>query len=290
VVFDKAAEQISSNQAWLWTHMTNWPTNWIWDDSEVFKLGHFWSLAVEEHFYLFWPAAVTLLPRSKLVFSAYFLIAVGVISRAAATIGGDNSIPIFQWTTFQRVDGLAVGALIAIMIREPVLPRWLMPGAAFSRSLVISMVGSAIYVFLPRRLHLPVFDVFGESLIVPFFGFALISALRAAPARAFYRVLNLKLLLALGKYSYGIYIIHGILRPAFARWFEHVPLGLGSPVLRMTVYYGFAVSTSFGLAFLSYHLYEKHFLRLKKFFEYTSSRPDFRPKLAVPPLTPAKVI
>src|SRR5688572_11214801 len=55
VAFDAEAMAIVHRQLWLWTYLSNWPVGSIWDDSSLFMLGHFWSLCVEEHFYVFWP-------------------------------------------------------------------------------------------------------------------------------------------------------------------------------------------------------------------------------------------
>lgn len=51
-------------------------------------LGHFWSLALEEQFYLFWPFLVLFVPRRHLGRTLVAMIAVGVISRLAVLLSG----------------------------------------------------------------------------------------------------------------------------------------------------------------------------------------------------------
>lgn len=55
ITFDEAAKNISSRQIWLWTYLSN--ASWLgaggeWDSSSPFRIGHFWSLCVEEHYLL----------------------------------------------------------------------------------------------------------------------------------------------------------------------------------------------------------------------------------------------
>lgn len=71
---------------------------------------------------------------------------------------------------------------------------------------------------------------------------------------------------AVGKYSYGMYVFHLFILSAGQQALAsviHLP-GLISKLL--AVIWGSAAS--FAAAWLSYHLYEKHFLRLKRFFEH----------------------
>lgn len=79
-----------------------------------------------------------------------------------------------------------------------------------------------------------------------------------------------RVLIAFGKYSFGIYVIHNICWSLFQWLFNPAALlrTLGSPLLVQTIFYVLAISASFLLAFASWHLYEKHFIKLKKFFEY----------------------
>src|SRR6185369_10595810 len=58
IKLDVAAKYITSQQWWLWTYLNNFPGHPSLDSSKIYQLGHFWSLAVEEHFYLVWPLMV----------------------------------------------------------------------------------------------------------------------------------------------------------------------------------------------------------------------------------------
>ena len=58
---------IRTNQAWLWFHLSN--VKMVLENDYIFNTGwvnlaHLWTLAVEEHFYLVWPAAIFFVPRA----------------------------------------------------------------------------------------------------------------------------------------------------------------------------------------------------------------------------------
>jgi peptidoglycan/LPS O-acetylase OafA/YrhL len=74
----------------------------------------------------------------------------------------------------------------------------------------------------------------------------------------------------LGKYSYGLYVLHFALQPTFKHYF-------GVTVLVNNVFHHYwparvtymllSIGASIAAAWVTWHLYEKHFLKLKRFFE-----------------------
>ena len=83
---------------------------------------HFWSLAVEEQFYLCWPLAVYFLNRKALLrlLSAVIVLA-PIVRFAILSTFADTELArrIAYVLTPARADGLAFGALVAILLREP---------------------------------------------------------------------------------------------------------------------------------------------------------------------------
>ncbi|MBL9188082.1 MAG: acyltransferase [Opitutaceae bacterium] len=272
VVFDEGAKAIVERQAWLWTYLANWPTGWIWDDSNLFRLGHFWSLCVEEHFYIFWPLIVAFTSQRRIILVALGLIGIGLICRTVALIGGAETPVIFTWLTLQKLDGLAIGAMLATALRDPGLMRLVPSGPTYRRLLGAFVFLSFSYVMLPHRLHHQALDVMGETVIVIAFGLILLGTLHLRPGALWHRVMTSGSLVTLGKYSYGLYVIHGILRPAFERLFDfrHLPTSHGLSLFWMLLYYVLTISASLALAYLSYHGFEKWFLKLKRHFDYSA--------------------
>src|SRR4051812_42732359 len=108
-------QQFIHNQHWLWLYMANipqaltnaWPlkTGWV-------NLNHFWSLAIEEHFYLIWPALVFLLQRRTLMRICTACIITALILRCLTYfLWNDTAAYVL---TPCRMDELAMGALVAL--------------------------------------------------------------------------------------------------------------------------------------------------------------------------------
>jgi peptidoglycan/LPS O-acetylase OafA/YrhL len=84
--------------------------------------GAFWSLSVEEQFYLCWPWLMFFLPWEKLPYFIVAVILVGPIFRLGAILAGWNSVAVTT-LTFACLDALGLGALLALVSDK----RWLNP-------------------------------------------------------------------------------------------------------------------------------------------------------------------
>jgi peptidoglycan/LPS O-acetylase OafA/YrhL len=271
VEFDGAANAILAKQVWAWSYMVNWPVGFIWDDSTVFMLGHFWSLAVEEHFYLVWPLLIALLPKNRVIHAAMGLVLLGIAARFFGSISEAHSI--LEWSTITKVDGLALGAALAAAVRTPDLAARLPTGRIFRFWVTGFCCLFLVYITLPRLVSkTTIVQVFGESVVVGLGALVLLGAIRCRPASPVHRLLTLQQLTTLGKYSYGLYVIHGLLRPCFLRVFG-ITGWRGDTwnfFAAQCAYWLLTIFICLGLAWLSFHCFEKHFLKLKRFFENPS--------------------
>jgi peptidoglycan/LPS O-acetylase OafA/YrhL len=238
-------------------------------------VGHLWSLAVEEQFYLVWPALVLLLDRRSLLAAcAGFIIGAPLLRVALAQQGVD---PAWGYMlTPARMDALAVGGLIAIAARGPWDLRawlfWLWPLAAVAMSVLIILAMS--------REYLSPYDVLvqeiGLSAVAVLFGVVLLAAITAERGSRVHKVLTILPLRSLGKYSYALYLIHLPVGTLLAKHFhagDAVPSLFGSSLLPTVVFALTAGAISLALAMTSYHLWEKHFLKLKAHFQYDAVKP-----------------
>lgn len=79
-------------------------------------------------------------------------------------------------------------------------------------------------------------------------------------------------LAAFGRYSYALYLIHILVRNVFhgqlAQLGGKLPTVLGSQLPAQIGVLLAGIGISYALAFTSWHLFEKHFLALKRFFNY----------------------
>ena len=126
-----------TNSFWLWTYLSNWTVPGHLDET---GLSHFWSLAVEEQFYIFWPLLVLLLRTPKRILLACVLLA--VISLLCRIYWWDkpNGHDINYYWTICRMDGLALGAAAAACWSAPSVRSW-------AQSNINSMLISASLLF-----------------------------------------------------------------------------------------------------------------------------------------------
>ena len=113
-------------------------------------------------------------------------------------------------------------------------------------------------------------QTFGFSILAAFFGALLITAIAAPRGSLMGRFFTSTSLRFLGKYAYGLYVFHFPLLFMFGQLdlvgrLTHVVHWRGLALL-CQILIGLTISIATALA--SYHLYEKHFLKLKDFFEY----------------------
>lgn len=258
-------EDILSHQSWLWAYGGNiacgvfgvqWNQDWM-------RLDHFWSLSVEEHFYFVWPAlALYLAPRTLARACGCFVVGAIVVRLAVLHAGMVDAS--YQLTPC-RLDALSLGALVAIVAfeRGTVAPlvriaRYCVVGglAAVIALAVVSARKEPSLWWTTGTVH-TVFAIFFAGLLV----LTLASPAEGWLARAF----SHRALRALGKYSYGLYVWHEILRPWFHQWFplEELETAVGSRLIGVLGYALVCIAASMVVAYVSWHAFEKHFLRLK---------------------------
>ena len=225
----------------------------------VVRLDHFWSLAVEEQFYLLWPAVVFLFSaRSARAICLGTLILSPVARFAVASTGGDW-FASYAWTPC-HADGLALGALLAFVyadddLRRHVL-RWTLPAAALSAPLLAWAAWRGKATMVLKSLHSPEAIFLRTFLITAatlFFGGFLVLALEAPGLR---RLLSNAVFRVIARYSYGMYVFHFMLFNSLQNVLPRNPM----------VFFLVASTISTALAALSYHLFESYFISLKSRF------------------------
>lgn len=177
-------------------------------------LGALWSLAIEEHFYFLWPLAVRRLSRNALLKLSLIIVALSPLLRIVGTLvfrqlwGGhhDWDNPIFLLTPF-RIDGLAAGAALALLLEDgrcpALLRRWSGPASVAAAGLFFGLEG--VFKSFRRTTDSVAFNGFGYSLIVAS-AFCLVSFLVTNPEARLTKLLSSKVLVFVGTVSYGIYL------------------------------------------------------------------------------------
>ena len=268
-----AASVKPSSQGWLWSYLGNvlFARERGFDASPY--AGHFWSLAVEEQFYLAWPLAVALLSPRRLWAVTLALLPVAFATRFAIHRTSWNATAAYVLTPC-RADALAVGALVAQSWRRAGQERlrrlapWALGGAA----------AAVLCVWIVRGSFFggdPAVQVWAFTPLALGYGAVLVLALTSGERSLLRRTLAAPWLRGVGRYSYGLYVLH---YPVF-RGLEAAGLGpatfarsLGSGLAGILAFSALAGAVSFAAALASWHLLEKHFLKLKDLVPYGSGR------------------
>lgn len=232
------------------------------------SLDHFWTLAVEEQFYLVWPVVVfAVRDRRRLMGVCLVMAAVALLLRFGMSLEGAEAHLIERWTVC-RMDTLLAGAWVALALRGE------RPERVLGASKLVFWGASGMLVAVGVAALLGVGRV-GEAacLTLRYSLVALASAGLLAwclrPETAVARVLAGRGLRWFGRYSYGFYVLHfvalGLLLRVFKGWIGMVTPSKGAGVIGAG---GMVFAASVGAAWVSYRLYERPFLKLKRYFPY----------------------
>lgn len=232
------------------------------------SFAHFWSLCVEEQFYLLWPLGVWLIrDRIRLIQVAVILSVLAIVLRFAMLWHFPPMVAstwIMRTLPF-RMDSLLAGAILSLVLRGPNADKW----QRSSKWFFLVFGASCIGIFtLPEQSQLYWINSLGLSLLALASAGLIGCTLRSgSPA---FRLFYLKPLRILGKYSYGFYIYHLLFVAAWVRLLVFLDARLHSLALAGLI----ALPCNFILTFLvsklSYDLIEVRFLRFKRHFEYDS--------------------
>ena len=224
--------------------------------------GPLWSLAVEEHFYILWPAVVKKVTTRHLVWvSAAIVAGVPIIRGISYTIGMRAGL---AWYTWFVADGLAAGALLAILLRTSVTRRQIKYVCAllFGSAIFAGLAGQPFGILTRDRL---LGATFQWTLINAFFAGTLLFFLLAGSSSA-RRYVNLAPFRFLGYLSYGLYLNHLLAFRMYdrlcSRFFpQWMPSNghFGLVLLRFALAGGGAVA----VAYLSRRFFEERFLQWK---------------------------
>lgn len=254
------------NQFWFWTYFSNvLIASDGWQESSLF-LSHFWSLAVEEQFYMIWPFAVAWLSRNRLMKLCFLAIPLAWSARFVLALM-DNNIAAYVLMP-ARLSTLLVGAWFALYVRSPASEKRVdLRRVLLGASILLVLLG--VVVTMDRGLQ-NLTDLGQLSGFPAVAGLAGLAIFFASSRESLYtKALSSGVLRFFGRYSYAIYIWHLPLILILARtsFMRSTQQSLG-PLSGHGVFVLITMGASIVAALLSWNLLEKHFLRLKEKFEY----------------------
>lgn len=212
-------------------------------------LGVTWSLAIEEQFYLFWPWVVRYCSQSQLRKIAIAVICVSPVLRLFLSL---QQVNIYS-NLFCRLDGLMAGGFLALTVSAPGFR-----AAPYRKWAWISLSIAAPLAWLMNA-------VTGRWIVLSFTAVAAASFVYLAlfsEQKWLRTVLTSRFLVYTGTISYGLYLLHKIPFD-IAQSFHLSRLAILVMPLGM--------AAGYALAFLSWNLLERPFLRAKRFFVSTAA-------------------
>jgi peptidoglycan/LPS O-acetylase OafA/YrhL len=241
--------------------------NWIG------RLGHFWTLAVEEQFYFVWPWLIMFLPRKWLIPVMLAIISLAPIYRSIAVTLYPEDIASggFMKGTFTlaSLDCLGAGALLALLFRTK-------PGPDQVRfylrklALPVALIAYGVILFLKYyNLNIKAYYILGDSIAALFFCWLIASASKGFVGLAG-DILTNKAFVYFGKITYGIYVYHNLVPELIS--FIAIRLGYSYQTTGFTNFVISSVVTIL-IAHLSWTLIEKPINNLKRYFPYKSKSP-----------------
>jgi len=232
--------------------------------------GYFWSLAVEEQFYLIWPWIVYYLGRDQLRKVALGMFLGSLFGRILLMMVFNVEPTAVYCLLFTHMDGLALGSYIALRFSGSEDPQ-----EVTKRFDVLGILALVATVTLGVSLgNLNFWNPKVATLSFSFLALAFVSILvfvifNRSPLLNRYLFSN-PLLRSFGKYSYSLYVIHPPIGHMlsiylFPKIIDQYSI---SPTISCLIFITLATIVCWSVSFLSWNLFEKHFLKLKKYFPY----------------------
>jgi peptidoglycan/LPS O-acetylase OafA/YrhL len=179
-----------------------------WEGGKLASIAHLWSLSVEEQFYLFFPFLIFYFNHANKLRLIIVMIAIGLLSRMVLAYFNAPINSLYMFTT-ACFDSFGIGALLAysILFKLDLLKKILNNNFLFITSIVlfvgvtaygrnfISNYGECRTVFERFFFSIACFWIIGKAVVFEYKGWLKI-------------FLEQKIIVYLGKISYGLYLFH----------------------------------------------------------------------------------
>jgi peptidoglycan/LPS O-acetylase OafA/YrhL len=269
----KVEPEFTANLSVLLPILLLYQQNWIVPLADLYMteyLGVTWSLAIEEQFYVLWPFLVYYLNTKQLIKISIWAISISFLTRVVGVVffADIQSVSdFFYYNSFTRFEQIIIGALLALVFTYPEMkekirrfspPAFVVFFSIFVVLCLLSLPG------LPNPSHSNIPLTVGGYTSIGLFSAALIGIfITHPPSSLLRRFFQTPFLVAMGKYSYSMYLFHiPVTLILFDVFWQSGMRGVWAYLL----YIGATYLATVVVALLTWHLLEKHMLDLKKYF------------------------
>lgn len=254
------------HQWWFWTYLQNWFLIFYDVGNTTPAIQHYWSLAVEEQYYIVWPFVIFLVRSPKILLAIAGLLLLGVIG-----------IRLYMWTiqikdlnyfglyTYTRIDGICVGSMLAILqfMRSPFIKKY------FTGLVLLLAAMNFVFYFINKQYHFtyPYLAIVGYTTFAMLFAMIVHEVIQG-DNKFFTFLLNIKPLRFFGKISYGLYVFHWPVYLILYDWMDEkvrsvLPLSENNMAVIVSI-----LLSAIGvlISIISFYTFERYFLNKKKGF------------------------
>ena len=255
--YDKAIEYFP----WLITYTVNIKMSLA--NSYIGNVTHFWSLAVEEQFYMGWAFLIIFFPKRQVLNLIIATIFLSIVYKFylyyyTGMWMGINAL------TMSNMDQLGLGALLAYLYnyKKAVVIKiaklnWLL--------ILLTLVFIFIYVFPAFELFKPIQKVYKGTFVGLLSFFLLAKASLGTYKGLFAALIESKLFVYIGRISYGVYIYHNLMNALFFGFLNRYLQLNDAPAFVYVLIY---TALTFTIASLSWFIIEKPINSFKTRFPY----------------------
>lgn len=255
------------NQWWFWAYLQNWFLIFHNAGNATTAIQHYWSLAVEEQFYLLWPFVIFFIRKPKILLSIALLMLLAVIgTRLYLWTMQVKDFNYYGLYTFSRIDGICIGSSLAILqyMKSTFIKKYF-------TAVVLLLAGMNFLFYFTNRLNqysLPYLAIVGYTTFAVLFAL-LVNEATEGKTKIINYFLEISLLKFFGKISYGLYVFHWpvylILYGYTEQWVQD-SFNITGSNLHILVS-ALLTLTGILISVISFYFFEKHFLKMKKAYD-----------------------